>query len=38
MSKIFNGQDCFASLPACYVANAMFVLETVKITFSVLFF
>jgi hypothetical protein len=33
----FNGQDCFASLPAGYMDNAMFVFEIVK-TYSVLVF
>jgi hypothetical protein len=32
---IFSGQDCFVSLPVGYMDNAMFVLEIVKITYSV---
>jgi hypothetical protein len=38
MESIFNGQDCFASLPLGYMDNAMFVLEIVNITYSVLVF
>jgi hypothetical protein len=30
--------DCFANLPVAYIDNAMFVLEIVKITYSVLVF
>jgi hypothetical protein len=32
---MFDRQDCFASLPAGYMDNAMFVLEIVKTTYSV---
>jgi hypothetical protein len=34
MESIFNGQDCFASLPAGYMDNAMFVSEIVNISFQ----
>jgi hypothetical protein len=33
---MLNGEDCFASVPAGYVDIAMFVLEIMKITYSVL--
>jgi hypothetical protein len=33
---ISDGQDCFASLPDGYIDNAMFVLDIVKITYSIL--
>jgi hypothetical protein len=30
MDSVLNGQDCFASLPAGYIDNAIFVLEILK--------
>jgi hypothetical protein len=36
--SIFNWQDCFAILPVGFMDNAMFVLEIVNITYSVLVF
>jgi hypothetical protein len=38
IESIFKGQDCFASLTVGYIDNAMFVLEIVNITLSVLVF
>jgi hypothetical protein len=36
--EIITGQDCFASLPAGFMDNALSVLEIIKITYSVLVF
>jgi hypothetical protein len=38
IESVFKGQNCFACLPAGYMDNAMFVLEVLKITYSVLVF
>jgi hypothetical protein len=38
IESIFDWQECFACLPVGYMDNAMFVLEIVNITYSVLIF